>query len=177
VRIGYYSADLRYHPVSIWLAEQLESHDRSKFELFAFSLRSDIKDPMRSRLEASFDRFIEIDKMSSLDVAKLSRELCIDIAVDLNGYTADGNPNIFAARAAPIQVSHLGFPGSMGASYIDYFITDLHTVTEQARAHFTEKIAYVPCTSTYDRQRQISQEPQSRAQYGLPEKGDRKSVV
>jgi predicted O-linked N-acetylglucosamine transferase (SPINDLY family) len=176
VRIGYYSADLYYHPVSIWLAEQLENHDKSKVELYAFCLKS-VQDPMRDRLESAFDHWIDVQSMSDLEITKLSRELGIDIAIDLNGHTADGRPGIFAARAAPIQLNHLGFPGSMGAEYIDYMIfptpssdEDLEEV-ERNRQFITEKIAYVPSSFTYDRQRQLSDEPLTRAQFGLPEAG------
>jgi predicted O-linked N-acetylglucosamine transferase (SPINDLY family) len=176
VRIGYYSADLYYHPVSIWLAEQLENHDKSKVELYAFCLKS-VQDPMRDRLEAAFDHWIDVQSISDLEITKLSRELEIDIAIDLNGHTADGRPGIFAARAAPIQLNHLGFPGSMGAEYIDYIIghipspdEDLEELTRN-RQFMTEKIAYVPSSFTYDRQRQLSDEPLSRAQFGLPETG------
>ena len=176
VRIGYYSADLYYHPVSIWLAEQLENHDKSKVELYAFCLKS-VQDPMRDRLEAAFDHWIDVQSMSDLEITKLSRELEIDIAIDLNGYTADGRTGIFAARAAPIQVSHLGFPGSMGAEYIDYMFgqtartaEDLEVLTNN-RQFITERIAYVPCGMTYDRQRQLSDETLTRAQFGLPETG------
>jgi len=171
LRLGYFSADLYYHPVAIWLAEQIENHDKSKFELFAFSFRSDIKDPMTARLEAAFDHFITVDKMSDLDVAQLSRQLGIDIAIDLTGYTVGTRTGIFALQAAPIQVSNLGFPGSMGAEYIDYVIADEHLLPESSAKYYTEKIAYVPCGYTYDRRRQISAEPLSRAQFGLPEKG------
>ena len=171
IRIGYYSADLYYHPVAIWLAEQIENHDRSKFELFAFSFNPEIKDQMHARLEAAFDHFIAVDKMSDLEVARLSRELVIDIALDLGGYTKNSRTGIFAARAAPIQVSHLGFPGSMGAEYIDYVISDEHSIPECSQKYFTEKIAYVPCVYTYDRQRQVSDEPLSRAEFGLTESG------
>jgi predicted O-linked N-acetylglucosamine transferase (SPINDLY family) len=174
VRIGFYSADLYYHPVSIWLAEQLENHDKTKVELYAFCLKS-VQDPMRDRLEAAFDHWIDVQSTSDLEIAKLSRELEIDIAIDLNGHTADGRTGVFAARAAPIQVSHLGFPGSMGAEYIDYMFwqdpspdEDLQEL-ERNRKFITEKIAYVPSGFTYDRQRQISEEPLTRAQYGLPE--------
>jgi predicted O-linked N-acetylglucosamine transferase (SPINDLY family) len=169
LRIGYYSADLHYHPVPIWLVALLENHDKSKFELFAFSFRNDINDPMRARLEAVFDHFIAVDRMSDLEVTKLSRQLGIDIAIDLNGHTADGRPDIFAARAAPIQVSHIGFPSTMGAEYIDYFICDEYSVPENSKQYFTEKMAYVPCPYTYDRKRQVSKEPLRRADFGLPE--------
>ena len=171
LRLGYFSADLYYHPVAIWLAEQIENHDKSKFELFAFSFRSDIKDPMSARLAAAFDHFIEVDKMSDLEVAQLSRQLGVDIALDLTGYTEGSRTGIFALQAAPIQVSHLGFPGSMGAEYIDYVIADEYLLPESSAKHYTEKIAYVPCGYTYDRQRQLSAQPLSRAQVGLPEKG------
>jgi predicted O-linked N-acetylglucosamine transferase (SPINDLY family) len=176
VRIGYYSADLYYHPVSIWLAEQLENHDKSKVELYAFCLKS-VQDPMRDRLEAAFDHWIDVQSMSDLEVAKLSRELEIDIAIDLNGHTEDGRTGIFAARAAPIQLNHLGFPGSMGAEYIDYMIGHIPSPDEDleelasTRRFITEKIAYVPSSFTYDRQRQLSDEPLTRAQFGLPEAG------
>jgi protein O-GlcNAc transferase len=170
LRLGYFSADLYYHPVAIWLAEQIENHDKSKFELFAFSFRSDIKDPMTARLESAFDHFIYVDKMSDLEVAQLSRQLGVDIALDLTGYTGGCRTDIFALQAAPIQVSNLGFPGSMGADYIDYVIADEHLLPESSAKHYTEKIAYVPCGYTYDRQRQLSPEPLSRAQFGLPEK-------
>ena len=176
VRIGYYSADLYYHPVSIWLAEQLENHDKTKVELYAFCLKS-VQDPMRDRLEAGFDHWIDVQSMSDLEITKLSRELEIDIAIDLNGHTADGRTGIFAARAAPIQLNHLGFPGSMGAEYIDYMIGHTPSPDEDLqelainRQFITEKIAYVPSSFTYDRRRQLSDEPLTRAQFGLPETG------
>ena len=176
VKVGYYSADLYYHPVSIWLAEQLENHDKSKVELYAFCLKS-VQDPMRDRLEAAFDHWIDVVNLSDVEIAKLSRELEIDIAIDLNGHTADGRPGIFAARAAPIQINHIGFPGSMGAEYIDYMFGQTLGSEENVedwattRPFITEKIAYVPSMFTYDRQRQVSDEPLTRAQYGLPEKG------
>lgn len=176
IKIGYYSADLYSHPVSIWLAEQLENHDKTKVELYAFCLKS-VQDPMRDRLEAAFDHWIDVTHMSDLEVAKLSREHEIDVAIDLNGHTGDGRPGIFAARAAPIQVSHLGFPGTMGAEYIDYIICNAPAQEivleprEKNRQFVTEKIAYVPSNFTYDRQRKLSEEPLTRAKYGLPETG------
>jgi predicted O-linked N-acetylglucosamine transferase (SPINDLY family) len=176
IKVAYFSADLYNHPVSIWLTEQLENHDRTKVELFAFCLKS-VQDSMRDRLEATFDHWIDVQSMSDLEIAKLSRELGIDIAIDLNGHTADGRVGIFAARAAPIQMNHIGFPGSMGAEYIDYMFGQTLGSEENvedwasSRPFITEKIAYVPSMFTYDRQRQISDEPLTRAQYGLPEKG------
>ena len=170
LRLGYFSSDLYFHPVAIWLSEQLEHHDKARFELFAFSFNQ-VKDPMRARLENVFDHFIEVDGNSDLEVAKLSRDLGIDIAFDLCVYTGDARPGIFAMRAAPIQVSHLGFPGTSGSKYIDYTVIDVHTMPEHLKHFYTEKIAYLPCVYTYDRQRQISAELLSRQQFGLPQNG------
>jgi predicted O-linked N-acetylglucosamine transferase (SPINDLY family) len=171
LRLGYFSADLYFSPVSIWLVEQIENHDKTKFELFAFSLKSDVKDPMRARLQGSFDHFIEVDRKSDEEIALLARQLGIDIALDLNGYTKNSRTGIFAFRAAPIQVSHLGFPGTLGNEYTDYFLTDIHSVPENSKQYFTEKIAYVPCVYTYDKNRQLCTEPISRTDYGLPLNG------
>lgn len=168
IKIAYYSADLYYHPVAIWLAELLENQDKSRFEIIAFSFKK-VLDPMRLRFETIFNQIYDVDSMPDDEVAKLSRQIGIDIAFDLSGHTAGSRPGIFALRAAPIQVSHLGFPGTMGADYIDYFITDPHVVPEESRQFFTEKIAYVPCGYTYDRQRKVSSEHLTRAQFGLPE--------
>jgi predicted O-linked N-acetylglucosamine transferase (SPINDLY family) len=168
IRIGYFSADLYYHPVSIWLAEQLENHDKSQFELIAFCMNSVI-DPMSVRLKTSFSQWIEIGKLPDIEAISIARELELDIAIDLNGFTADSRTGIFASRVAPIQISHLGFPGSMGAKFIDYIISDKHTVNESNRDYFTEKIAFIPCGYTYDRQRRLSDALLKRQDFGLRE--------
>jgi len=168
LRLGYFSSDLYFHPVSIWLAEQLEQHDKSKFELFAFSF-TQVKDPMRIRLENIFDHFIEVDKNSDLEVAEISRSLGIDIAFDLCGHSGDARPEIFALGAAPIQVSHIGFPGTSGSDCIDYLLADLASLPESVRHNYSEKIAYVPCAYTYDSERELSKQIPTRAQFGLPE--------
>jgi predicted O-linked N-acetylglucosamine transferase (SPINDLY family) len=124
LRIGYYSADFRKHPLAFLMAELFERHSRSQFEVIALSFGSDTGDYMRQRLEAAFDRFIDVRGQSDRDIALLSRELGIDIAVDLGGFTTNSRPSIFSMRAAPIQVSYLGYPGTMGAEYIDYLIAD-----------------------------------------------------
>jgi len=99
---------------------------------------------MRSRLSQAFNQFIDVSEMSDLQIASLSRELGIDIAVDLCGYTADNRTGIFAYRAAPIQVSYIGYLGTMGADYIDYLIADKTIVPSGSEHFYSEKIAYLP---------------------------------
>ena len=136
--------DFRNHPVSQLIAELIECHNRSKFEVYGFSFGPNTNDSMRQRLEKAFDKFFDVRVLSELDIARLSQEQEIDIAIDLGGYTHDSRPKIFAYRAAPIQINYLGFPGTMGSGMADYFIGDHITITDENREQFSEKIIFLP---------------------------------
>jgi predicted O-linked N-acetylglucosamine transferase (SPINDLY family) len=172
IRIGYYSADFHNHATSYLMAELFETHDRRRFELFAFSFGPERHDGMRERISASFDHFIDVRTHSDRDVAQLSRSLEIDIAVDLKGFTTDSRTGIFALRAAPIQVNYLGYPGTMGADYLDYLIADATLIAESSQTYYTEKIVYLPDSyQVNDRKRRISEMVFTREELGLPETG------
>ena len=172
IKLGYYSADLSNHATAYLMAELFELHDKNKFELFAFSFGPDTQDEMRARLLLAFDHFIDVRQKSDQSVAQLSRELGIDIAIDLKGYTTGARPRIFSYRAAPIQVSYLGYPGTLGASYMDYLIADHTLIPPASQAYYSEKIAYLPNTyQVNDRSRTISSRRFSKQELGLPEKG------
>jgi predicted O-linked N-acetylglucosamine transferase (SPINDLY family) len=172
IKLGYYSADLHNHATAYLMAELFERHDKTKFELFAFSFGPDTQDEMRARLLLAFDHFIDVRQQSDKSVAQLSRELGIDIAVDLKGYTTGARPRIFSYRVAPIQVSYLGYPGTLGASYIDYLIADPTLIPPQSQAYYSEKIAYLPNSyQVNDRKRVISARRFSKQELGLPEEG------
>jgi predicted O-linked N-acetylglucosamine transferase (SPINDLY family) len=172
IRLGYYSADFYNHATCMLMAELFEKHDKSKFELFAFSFGPDIKDPMRARVEAAFDQFIDVTSMSDKEIAEFSRMLGIDIAIDLKGSTKDHRFGIFSYRAAPVQVSYLGYPGTMGAEYIDYLIADKTLIPEESQKFYTEKIAYMPHSyQVNDRSRVISDRVFTKQEVGLPEEG------
>ena len=115
IRIGYYSADYYEHATSYLIAELIELHDKSKFEIFGFSFGPDKDDKMRKRISKAFDQFIDVNLKSDKEVAQLSRDLKIDIAVDLKGFTQFSRFGIFVERCAPIQVNYLGHPGTLGA--------------------------------------------------------------
>ena len=110
IRVGYYSAHFHSHATANLAAGLFELHDRSQFEVVALSFGPERSDPMRQRLLKAFDKFIDVSQRSDREVAQMSRELQIDIAIDLKGYTRDARPGIFRQRAAPLQVNYLGFP-------------------------------------------------------------------
>ena len=127
---------------------------------------------MRQRLLAGFHRFIDVRNRSDLAVALLSRELGIDIAVDLKGFTQNFRTGIFACRAAPIQVNYLGYPGTMGADYIDYIVADPILVADAEQQHYAEKIVWLPDSyQVNDTRRRIEDCTPSRAETGLPPDG------
>lgn len=171
IRIGYFSADFRTHAVSILTAELFEKHDRSRFELIAFSYGSDGGDEMRSRVAAAFDKFVDVRAQSDKDVAQLSRKLEVDIAVDLGGFTQDRRTDIFAMRAAPIQASYIGYLGTMGAEYIDYLMADSTIIPKEHQEYYSEKIVYLPSYQANDSKRRIADRLFTRKELGLPQTG------
>ena len=171
IRIGYFSADFKIHPVALLIAELFEIHNRVQFEIYAFSLVR-ANDEMRGRLFKAFDHFIDVEALSGLEIAQMTRNLEIDIAVDLTGLTKDSVTEIFSYRAAPIQVNYLGYPGTMGADYIDYIIADKILIPVESQADYSEKVVYLPNSyQVNDRKRLISDRVFTRKELGLPENG------
>lgn len=171
IRVGYFSADFKNHPVAFLIAEVFELHDRNRFEIYGLSYAK-AEDEMHQRLQKSFDQFIDVGKKSDAEVAKLSRDLSIEIAVDLTGFTRDGRTGIFAHRAAPVQVSYLGYPGTIGADYIDYIIADKTVIAPKLESCYSEKIICLPNSyQANDRKRLISDRQFTNQELGLPEHG------
>jgi predicted O-linked N-acetylglucosamine transferase (SPINDLY family) len=172
IRIGYFSADYYNHATCYLMAELFERHDRSRFEIIGFSFGPDVKDEMSQRVSVAMDRFQDVRSLSDRGVAQLSRDLEVDIAVDLKGFTKDARFGIFAERAAPIQVNYLGYPGTTGSAYMDYLIADHTLIPESSQQYYSEKIVYLPDSyQANDSQRLISDKTSSRAEEGLPEQG------
>jgi predicted O-linked N-acetylglucosamine transferase (SPINDLY family) len=172
IRLAYYSADFHNHATSYLMAELFEAHDADKFELYGFSFGPNKQDDMRQRVASAFDEFIDVRDKSDREVARYSRELGIDIAIDLKGYTTDARPGIFAERCAPVQVNYLGYPGTMGAGYMDYVIADTTVIPRDRQSDFTEKVVYLPHSyQVNDSTRKISGRVFNRQEFGLPESG------
>ena len=144
IRIGYYSADFREHAMSYLLVNLFELHDKSQFELIAFSFGPKANGEIFTRILKAFDQFIDVNFKTDKEIAQLSRNLKIDIAVDLMGFTEKNRFNIFVERCAPIQINYLGYPGTLGSNCIDYIIADKVLIPEQNQKYYSEKIVYLP---------------------------------
>jgi predicted O-linked N-acetylglucosamine transferase (SPINDLY family) len=169
IRVAYFSPDFHEHPVSYLMAEVFELHDRSQFEIYGFSFGKNTDDSMRQRLKTSFDQFIDVADKTPEEIALLSRSLGIDIAIDLCGFTENARSEIFALRAAPIQISYIGFLGTMGADYIDYLIADEVIIPEELRKFYSEKIIYLPSYQANDSKRSPGSRIFKKADFGIAE--------
>src|SRR5215475_13881095 len=172
IRGAYLSADFHQHATAYLIAELIERHDRDCFEIIGISFGRDDGSDIRRRVIAAFDRVHATRSNSDREIAQLLREHEIDIAVDLKGYTQESRPEILAFRPAPIQASYLGYPGSMGADFIDYIIADHAVIPADQAGCYSEKIAWLPDSyQCNDRQRAIADTAPSRREAGLPDHG------
>lgn len=171
IRIAYVSSDLREHAVTYLMAGVFERHDPQRFDVIAISLRPAEASVLGQRVERAFGRFIDVSQYGDQQVAELMRALQVDIAVDLNGFTDGSRPQIFAFRAAPIQVNYLGFPATMGSPFMDYLLADSFVIPPESRKHYSERIVYLPDTfQANDTQRPLSARAFTRADAALPER-------
>ncbi|HEX4532931.1 MAG TPA: tetratricopeptide repeat protein [Rhizomicrobium sp.] len=170
IRLAYISADFGDMPMPALMTEIFEEHDRAGFEVSAISLGPDCQTETRIRLERAFDTFVDARASTDQQVAALIREMEIDIAIDLMGFTTGARTGIFAHRPAPVQVSYLGFPGTMGATYVDYILADRVVIPRELQSAYSEKIAYLP--GSYipnDSKREVAAKTPSRRELQLPD--------
>ena len=172
LRIGYFSADFKNHPVMYGLVEILERHNRKLFEIYAYSFGPDTDDEMRLRVINAVDVFDDVKNMTDQDIARLVRQDSIDIAIDLTGFTQNSRTGIFAYRAAPIQVSMLGYPGTLGANFMDYFIADQTLIPPENQKFYSENPIYVPQPPCgLEASIPLLEETPMRSELGLPVEG------
>lgn len=172
IRVAYLSADFHEHATAQLMVELFERHDRNRFEVTAVSFGPPTEDAMRARLRQAFEHFIEVRDLDDLAVAQWLRDHEIDIAIDLKGYTYDARSGIFAHRAVPVQVNYLGYPGTLGARYIDYIVADATVVPAGDELFYAEQVVRLPWSyQVNDSRRAIDPATPSRAAVGLPETG------
>ena len=172
LRIAYLSSDFHAHATSYLMAGLFEAHDKQRFEVLAISFGPDSNDPMRQRLLPCFEEFIDVRQLGDQQAAELIRSRGVDIAVDLKGFTTGNRAGILALRPAPIQVSFLGYPGTMGTQFIDYLIADAIVAPASDQPHYAERLVHLPGSyQVNDSHRKISDQTPLRAEVGLPPAG------
>jgi protein O-GlcNAc transferase len=176
IRIAYLSGDFCQHPVMLLAVGLFEIHDRSRFEVIGVSFGPDDHSQFRQRIIDSFDDFHDVRARSDRDVARLLNDWACDIAIDLTAYTKHSRSEILSLRPAPVQVNYLGYPGTMGADFIDYVIADPITLPFDQQPFYTEKIVHLPHTyQVNDRTRPIAERSEllavARGSAGLPARG------
>ena len=173
IKVAFLSADFYDHATAFLIAELFELFDTKQFEIHAISYGNNGQNSvMRKRIESGSGYFHDVASKTDEEIAKLIADSNIDIAVDLKGFTAESRPAILAYRPAPIQINYLGYPGSMGADFIDYIIADPFVIPEEAQSGYTEKVMYMPDSyQVNDRHRLIHPETPSRKSCGLPADG------
>jgi protein O-GlcNAc transferase len=172
IRIAYVSSYFHVHAMTRLMAGVFENHDKARFETIAISSGPDSPDEMTARIRPTFDRFIDVRGKSGYETARLMRDLEVDIAVEVDGYTADARTEILSHRPAPVQVSYIGYPGTLGADYVDYILADRVVIPPEDQQFYAEKVVYLPdCYQANDSSRPRAEGAPTRAEAGLPEEG------
>jgi len=170
ITLGYLSADFQEHATAQLTAALFALHDRARFRVIAYSYGADDGSPMRRRLVQTFDQFVDLSSASHAEAAARIRADGVDILIDLKGYTRDARPQIAAHRPAPVQVSYLGYPGTMGMDAIDYILADAFVLPADQQPHYSEKIVHLPGSyQANDCTRPIATRVPTRPECGLPE--------
>lgn len=171
LRIGYLSADFHNHATAHLIRGLFSQHNRSRFEIYAYSLGIEDGSNYRQKLKQDSDHFIDLAKLDDDAAAQRIYDDQLDILIDLKGYTRESRAGILARRPAPIQIAWLGYPGAMNAPFIDYILTDKIVTPPEQQVHYRERFAYLPhCYQINDADQEIA-DPVSRQQAGLPEQG------
>jgi predicted O-linked N-acetylglucosamine transferase (SPINDLY family) len=172
IRVAYISSDLREHPVAWLIADVFDRHDKSRFELTAISLGGVQESAIRARIKGAVEHFIDAQSLEDDQIADYIHQREIDILVDLNGHTDGARHGVLVRRPAPIQINYLGYPGTMGAEYIDYIIADRTVIPADDQHNFSEKIIYMPDSfQANDLKGHTTDKVFTHAQAGLPPDG------
>ena len=172
IRVGYLSADFHDHATAHLMLGMFKRHDRARFEVFAYSYGPEDGSDYRARIRSEVEHFVDLATLTDRDAAARIHADQIDVLVDLKGYTREARTGILAYCPAPVQVAWLGYPGSMGATFIDHAVVDATVVPPSARSHYSERPMYMPGTyQPNDDEQAIDAVTPTRREAGLPEKG------
>jgi protein O-GlcNAc transferase len=168
IKLAYFSSDFRNHAVSFLIAELFILHDRNNFEVIGFSISKNPDDQLTEQIKSTFDQYIYANELSDIEVFNICKALRIDIAIDLNGWTANNRYSLFSQRLAPIQISYLGYLGSMGSECYDYIIADEIIIPPHLQSCYSEKIIYLPSFQINDSRREDTRKFISKFDFDIP---------
>lgn len=172
IRVAYLCGEFRAQATSVLMTGLYEMHDKETFEIYALDSGWNDGSEMRARINQAFTEVIDISRMTDIEVVERISSLKIDILINLNGFFGKARQGVFAYKAAPIQINYLGFPGTIGAPYMDYLIADKVVIPEGSQKFYDEKTVYLPNSyQANDQKRQISSRIYRRSELGLPDKG------
>jgi predicted O-linked N-acetylglucosamine transferase (SPINDLY family) len=172
IKLAYLSFDFHEHATAYLISGLLECHDRERFEVTALSYGHDDRSQTRARLQHAVERFVDVSRMTDREVADWLQRQGVQIAVDLKGLTGGARTGIFSQRAAPLQINFLGYPGTMGAEFMDYIIADRHVIPAEDEVYYAEKVVTLPrCYQPNDSKRPLPARQTDRTEHGLPESG------
>jgi protein O-GlcNAc transferase len=172
LRIGYLSADFRNHPVAHLAHRLFEHHDRDHFDVRCYSVGPDDNSGYRHHIAASCDRFLDLHGTTDTDASSRLHAEGLDILIDMSGHTAFSRLGLLASRPAPVQIHYLGYPGTTGAKWVDWFVTDDVTSPPEAAHHFTERLLRMPHSYQVNAPPHAVPDPiDDRRAHGLPVEG------
>ena len=170
IKIGYFSPDFREHPTLYLMMDVFNLHDKSKFDVYAFSFGPQGKGDAYKKSKGLFKEFFDVKNMTDEEIINLCKEIGIEIAIDLCGYTSWNKASIFYKRVAPIQINYLGYAGTMGGSFMDYIIADKILIPESHKKFFAEEVIHMPnCYQANPKNLKISNKKLNKTDFGLPE--------
>jgi len=170
--VGYLSNDFRNHATAYLMRSLFGLHDREKFKIIAYSFGENDGSIFRKQIEQDCDKFVDMRQLGHTESAKCIYKDRVDILVDLMGHSRNNRMEICALRPAPVQIAYLGFPGTSGADFFDYMITDKIVTPSDHAAYYTEKFVYMPhCYQINDHIRSASGKEWKKSDFGLPQTG------
>ncbi len=177
LRIGYVSSDFNNHPLAHLTQSIFGLHDLTKVEVFCYALTKSDGSSYRLKIEKDAEHFYDVSQLHASEIAQLIHNDHIHVLINLNGYTRGARNEVFALRPAPVQMSLLGYCGTMGADYMQYLVADNVSVPPAYRQYYSEKIIAMPHTYFVNDHRQScgayvdpdELKSVTRAQYGISE--------
>lgn len=171
IRVGFFGNDFHDHATMFLLAGVLREYDRSKFEFYIYSYGPDKPSVYGNLAKEAASTFHNFLRANDEVIARQAISDELDIAVDLKGYTNGAKTNIFRRGVAPLQISFLGYPGTMGKPAYDYIVADKIVIPPAFRDQFSEAVLYMPNSYQPNDSQRLTAPTPERSDFDLPHTG------